>query len=370
MPFSPRKKQNNRKKKLKKVVKGKKVKKLKIVKKPKALKAKTRIKAYSVKKIISKREERENEYKRAAVLFVRKHLPAPTIAANKACKKLRVTKRRLGRFIFIDNQGREIQRSKRNNYSRLKGYIVFISKKGKKKLIKSHTNIAGQPIAGFISDHNPFSAKVKVSNAAKARAKKYFLVKYPHEIEDSTTNMKTQYHTYTDIPIQGGKGAKLSYYDFADELSAKIATIANRIRASEHVTTVALVVEMHIKLYNKANKLEKIVPVNMPIIWCRAEGKAKIRRDYAFPVLISVGYSNMVEILNRMGIVLSGSHQYVNRLIKLKRATRDKAGTITYQRRYKQNGKYKIKVMQWKKQNYKPIELYSLGAIIKVFRIQ
>lgn len=354
MPFSPRKKNKSKK----------------VVKKRKALKKSVKPKPYSVKKIVSKREERENDRKRAEVLFVRKHFPAPVIAANKACKKLRVTKKRLGRFIFIDNQGREIQRAKRRNYSRLKGYIVFIDKKGQKKLIKSHTNIAGQPIAGFISDHNPFSAKVKVSNAAKRRARKYFLIKYPHEIEKSTTDMKTQYHTYTDIPIQGGKGAKLSYYDFADELSAKIATIANRIRASEHVTTVALVVEMHIKLYNKFNKLEKIVPVNMPVIWCRAEAKTKIRRDYAFPILISVGYSNMVEILNRMGIVLSGSHQYVNRLIRLKRATRDKHGVVTYHRRYKQQGKYKTKVMQWKKQNYKPIELYSLGAIIKVFRIQ
>lgn len=326
------------------------------------------VKPYLSKEIVSKRKAEKREYHRAAQLFYQQNLPRPAIVAKKAVDSFRPTQKQLGRFIFIDGKGKEIKRAQRRNYSQLKGYMVFVSKTGHKKLIKQHVNQAGQPIAGFIYDHNIFSAKVKVSQAAKERARKYFLSRYLFEIEPSTTEMKTQYHTYTDIKVQGGKGAVINFYEFAEELSAKIAKVANRVRKSEHTRTVVLAVELHIKFYNKANKLEKIVPVNMPVIWCR--GKGLIRKDFAFPIITSVGYSNMVEILNRMGIVLAASSKHVQKLLRLKRASQDKHGVVTYKKRYKRGDKYIEKVIKWKKQNYKPVELYSLGAIIKMFRTQ
>ena len=339
-----------------------------IKKRTKKIVKKKTVKAYVIKPIVSKRQQKKEEMRRAAQRFSKKNFPEPTRKAKQALDKLRVTKRRLGRFIFFDAQGREIERSRRRNFLRVKGYMAFVSKNGTKRLIKQHRNIAGQPIVGVISDHNIFSSKVRVAKAAKERARNYFLSRYLFEIESSTTEMKTQYHTYTDVEVQGGRGAQINFYEFAEELSAKIAKVANRIRRSEHIRTVVLTVELHVKFFNKQNQLEKIVPVNMPVIWWR--GKGLMRKDFAFPIITSAGYSNIVEILNRMGIVLASSGKYVNRLLQQGRATKNSRGVVTYYRRFKRHGKMVRKEKKRKKQNYKPVELYSLGAIIKVFRNQ
>jgi len=116
----------------------KKIKKKIIRRKPPA------IKAYESKQLFSKKAQKENEIFRAAQRFYKLNFPEPLLAAKKAVEKFKPHKRQLGRFVFIDPKGKEIIRGRRENYLRIKGYMVYVDKIGRKKLINQHKNRAGQ----------------------------------------------------------------------------------------------------------------------------------------------------------------------------------------------------------------------------------